>query len=141
MGPGWRPIYNSIMTSREPNLPAETVEAHKKACAAKMHTYEDPFTQATVFTEFYLLDRGFKFGLERLGGVEAAEAIFANTYRGAFVEKTGTQLNHWQSALHLAANTPVFRARRTMEPDHFSLEAEALLDHAMSVTAAQGETS
>jgi len=51
--------YNSDMTSREPNLPAETVAAHLKACAAKLKTYEDPFTQMTVHTEYYLLDRGF----------------------------------------------------------------------------------
>lgn len=34
-------------------------EAHRYACSLKLRTYTDPFTQADVFTRFYLEDRGF----------------------------------------------------------------------------------
>jgi len=33
-------------------------EVHRHACALKLRTYTDPFTEGEVFTRYYLLDRG-----------------------------------------------------------------------------------
>jgi hypothetical protein len=77
----------------------------------------------------YLLDRGDGFAIERLGGLGAAEAIFANTYRGAYVAATSTHLNHWRGAIALARATPVFRFVRPMDLGRLDADGEALLGH------------
>ena len=50
----------------------------------------------------------------------AAEAIIANTYRGAYVAAAKTQRQHWQSAVKLARMTPVFRLARARRFDGFT---------------------
>lgn len=77
----------------------------------------------------YLLDRAEEFAIQRLGGVDAAQAIFENTYRGAYVAAATTHLNHWESSIALARSTPVFRVRRTMNLAHFDEESRALRAH------------
>jgi hypothetical protein len=58
----------------------------------------------------------------------AADAIIANTYRGAYVAAAKTQQQHWQSAVELARITPVFRIRRTMQFEALDEECGRLLD-------------
>jgi hypothetical protein len=83
-----------------------------------------------VLGAVYLLDDGEEFAIEPLAGVEAADAIFANTYRGAYVAATGTHRDHWHAAMTLARRTPVFRVMRTKSFGEFPAECEALLRHA-----------
>ena len=77
----------------------------------------------------YRLERGPEFALERLSGLDAAEAIFANTYRGAYVAATSTQRDHWRLAVDLARVTPVYRFVRSMDFSDFDKDCEALLEH------------
>lgn len=77
----------------------------------------------------YLLDEAERFEVAPLSGMEAAEAIFSNTYRGAYVAAVSTHRGHWQSAVALARSTPVFRVTRTMEFANFDRECELLLRH------------
>lgn len=77
----------------------------------------------------YLLDHGDEFGIIRLEGVDAARAIFENTYRGAYVAAASNHRPHWESAVALARNTPVFRIARTMTVDKLEAESQALLGH------------
>lgn len=77
----------------------------------------------------YVLDRGAEFSLFPLRGVEAARAIFENTYRGAYVAAANTHRDHWESAVAIAQSTSVFRVVRTMKLDQFGAECEALLNH------------
>ena len=77
----------------------------------------------------YLLDEGEELSITALSGVDAAEAIFENTYRGAFIAAASTHRNHWQSAIALARSTPVFKVSRSMNLERFDAECRALRRH------------
>jgi hypothetical protein len=81
----------------------------------------------------YVLATGARFKLTRLTGVEAVEAIFENTYRGGYLETTGTHSDHWFTAAALAQRTPVFRLQRSMELGRFSEEGNAILAHSAAL--------
>lgn len=57
------------------------------------------------------LAAGDEFGLARLGGLDAVESVFANTYRGGLVCLTGNARAHWETSLRLVSAVPVFRLR------------------------------
>jgi hypothetical protein len=78
----------------------------------------------------YLLAQGDEFAIEPLTGVDAARALFENTYRGAYVRLASTYRGHWQSSVALAQRTSVYRITRTMNFDRLTSECEALLVHA-----------
>jgi hypothetical protein len=77
----------------------------------------------------YHLRRGDAFKVEALSGLEAAEAVFANTYRGSYVSAAKGELNHWQSCVRLVRNTPVFRLTRPSDLGRMSETFERILDH------------
>jgi hypothetical protein len=78
----------------------------------------------------YLLDRGGEFSIVPLRGIEAADAVFANTYRGEYLAKTSGQKEHWESAVRLVRGTPVFRAIRQWDPTALDEQCSRLLHHA-----------
>lgn len=78
----------------------------------------------------YLLERGPEFSIARLRGIEAADAVFANTYRGEYLAKTSGQKQHWESAVRLVRGTPVFRATRQWDPMALEEQCSRLLHHA-----------
>lgn len=84
----------------------------------------------------YLLEEGEKFGIVPLGGAVAAETLFANTYRGAFVQATGNPRGHWDACLRLLSATPVFRLTRTWDLSRISGDTAHVIDHASSLIAA-----
>lgn len=83
----------------------------------------------------YLLGKADKLDIRRLQGLEAAEAVFANTYRGSYVPAIGKVELHWQSCVRLVRKTPVFSLMRTWDLTRISSEIEELVDHAMRVNA------
>jgi hypothetical protein len=90
----------------------------------------------------YLLDRGDGREIDRLNGVEAADAVFANTYRGAYLSATNGHQRHWESAMRLVRSTPVFRAVRKWGLAELDEQCSRLLDHARGlVTALQPSES
>lgn len=78
----------------------------------------------------YLLDKGPVFDVQSLSGIEAAEAVFANTYRGAYVSTAGEPRLHWEACVRLVRSTPIFRAVRNWGLERLADEAPRLLDHA-----------
>lgn len=48
-------------------------------------------------------------GLETLTGALAVDALFSNTYRGAFVELSDTIRDHWVACTTLAITIPIFQ--------------------------------
>jgi hypothetical protein len=84
----------------------------------------------------YLLARGEALAISRVEGIDAAEAIFSHTYRGAFIEAAGAHREHWQSAIQLMRSIPLFRAERPRIVDNFDSEASVLRDHACEVLGA-----
>ena len=84
----------------------------------------------TPLSGLYLLARGDEFSIDRLTGLEAADAVFANTYRGAFVSAANGQENHWASAVRLVRTLPVFRAAREWNLARLDEQCRMLLEHA-----------
>ena len=60
----------------------------------------------------YDLQRSEEFRIDETKGVDAAEAVFAHTYRGSYVTAAKGERNHWQSCVRLVRSTPVFRLSR-----------------------------
>lgn len=83
----------------------------------------------------YLLGKGEELSITSLSGVDAAEAIFENTYRGAFIAAASTHRNHWQSAIALARSAPVFKVERSMDLGRFDAECRALRRHLNEIAA------
>ena len=81
----------------------------------------------------YLLERSEALQIEPLTGLAAAEAVFANTYRGAFVPKAGSSHDHWSACVQLVRGTPIFRAGRRWGLDDMAGQFAGLLEHAERV--------
>ncbi len=77
----------------------------------------------------YHLERNEALRIERLTGVAAAEAVFANTYRGAMVPKTGSSEEHWSACVQLVRSIPIFRAGRRWGRDQLADQSRRLLEH------------
>lgn len=86
----------------------------------------------------YLLDRGSEFSIVPLRGIEGADAVFANTYRGEYLAKTSGQKQHWESAVRLVRGTPVFRAIRQWDPTVLEEQCSHLLRHAQQLPRTRG---
>ena len=76
---------------------------------------DQPLALRAIFT----LARGPQFGIDRQHGVSAAEGLFANTYRGAFVSAASAAAQHYKICLSVLATTPVFKVTRSWELKHF----------------------
>jgi hypothetical protein len=88
----------------------------------------------------YLLDQGGEFSIVPLRGIGAADAVFANTYRGGYLAKTSGQKEHWESAVRLVRGTPVFRAIRQWDPTVLEEQCSRLLHHAQELSRTQERT-
>jgi hypothetical protein len=85
-------------------------------------------TSAFPLAAICLLERGDSPHVERIGGVAAVEAVYANTYRGRFITKVGSSSEHWSAVVKLAQHVPVLRVTRRWGLDAYDAEARALLD-------------
>ena len=78
----------------------------------------------------FLLAKGKKFKVIQRNGLDAAEAVFANTYRGAYINAIGVSKQHFASCLTLIGEVPLFQVSRTWGLERFEAEAEELDDFA-----------
>lgn len=69
-------------------------------------------------------------GVHRLGGIEAVDALVANTYRGGYVGRIGATRRHLEACLALVRKVPVFAATRIWGFADFDPQAAALETHA-----------
>lgn len=79
-------------------------------------------------------------GVRRLTGIEAVDALVANTYRGGYVGRIGATRRHLEACLALVRTAPVYAATRTWGFADFDAQAAALEAHARALigaTAAQ----
>ena len=74
--------------------------------------------------------------IQRLSGIEAIDALVANTYRGAYVPMMGTSRAHLASCVALARSVPVFAVQRVWGKDHLDRQFEAIREHVASLLAA-----
>ena len=77
----------------------------------------------------YLLKNGDALAIDRLQGIEATEAIFANTYRGNYVPAAGNVQKHWEACVRLAAHTPIFNLTRAWDLTLLSSDIPKLVAH------------
>jgi hypothetical protein len=83
----------------------------------------------------YSLRRGEAFEIARLGPVDSAEVLFANTYRGAYLDQTETHMLHWQACLQLVERVPIFSLCRPWDLQRLGEHAASFACHARSVPA------
>jgi hypothetical protein len=91
----------------------------------------------------YLLRKAEKGAAEirRLVGVEAVDALVANTYRGGYVTQMGGTRRHLTSCLELVRKVPVFAATRVWGFDDYDEQAGKLEEHARRLIAASEPTA
>jgi hypothetical protein len=84
----------------------------------------------------YLLARGAGASdgpsVRRLSGIDAVNALVANTYRGRYVRLAGLTASHLAICLAVARSVPIFEAVRSWDLDAFDREAALLREHACS---------
>jgi hypothetical protein len=81
----------------------------------------------------YALRRGDEFAIERLGPVDSAEVLFANTYRGAYLDQTQTNALHWQACLDVIRRVPVFDFVRAWQLETLGEHAAKMARHAHQI--------
>jgi hypothetical protein len=81
----------------------------------------------------YLLGSGGEFSIENLDGIAAVDAIFANTYRGQYLDGAEQARIHWQSSLNLISTTPTFTLSRQWGFDMIDEQGRRIVDHARRV--------
>jgi hypothetical protein len=77
----------------------------------------------------YLLDGIEPFAFTRLTGIEAAEMLFAHTYRGSYLAAALTHRTHWTSCITLAGGTPMFQLSRVRDFDRLDEQCAGILAH------------
>lgn len=90
----------------------------------RFRKFDVPTSQRTAdsvtLSAIFELVPGEQICFDRLSGLPAVEAIFANTYRGGFIASTGDAQAHWQACLKLVSSVPIFRLRRPLTPESTS---------------------
>jgi hypothetical protein len=90
-------------------------------------TASDPLEIAAIFA----IGRGTSTRIERLTGLAAAEAVYAHTYRGAFVETVGGAERLWLSAVKLVRGVPIYRLERIWDLAAMDEEFAAAIETAV----------
>lgn len=86
----------------------------------------------------YVLGGGDEFRVERLSGMEAADAVFTHTYRGHYLKDAGSQQQHWETAMKLVQCVPIFRLARPRSLSLMDAHGQRILDHLASVSGGAG---
>jgi hypothetical protein len=72
--------------------------------------------------------------ITRLTGVDAVDALVANTYRGAYVRVLGETRRHLMQCLELARTVPIFQMERVWGFDAFANQARLIEEHSREFT-------
>lgn len=91
--------------------------------------------EAIPLAAAYFLGRNKAGGISPLTGVTAADAVFANTYRGQYVAMAQADRVHWTACMTLITRTPIFRADRRWDLAALDEQCQNILDHARQVGA------
>ncbi len=95
-------------------------------------TRSRPSGDSIELSHLYLLSKPQDGGsaIERLQGIEAVDALVANTYRGRYVPLMGQTQHHLRECLNLVGKVAVFRAQRVWGMEGFDEQAQLLEEHA-----------
>jgi hypothetical protein len=89
----------------------------------------------TPLVAAYVLGQAAQFSIAPLTGLEAADAVFANTYRGSYIGTANSPVNHWTNSVRLVRTTPIFTASRIWGLSRLGEQSQLLLDHAADLIA------
>lgn len=141
-----------------PGIPRLRLWEEALAATGRMsHAYELSFAGDENFRKFdvpvpqrgvaelplaavYQLATGNSVAVRRLGGSEAAEAIFANTYRGQYVRSAGNPHTHWSASLGLISSTPIFELSRPWDLNGIADHLAGIISHAENVIRSTART-
>jgi hypothetical protein len=85
----------------------------------------------------YLLASDEQLEIAPLTGIQAAEAVFANTYRGAFVSTAGREHSHWAACVRLVRSVPVFQIARPRDLEALGDQCRRIIDHLATESAGE----
>ena len=120
---------------------ARTYERSYVDAAEPLEKFDVPIDRSAVahssvrLAAVYQLRRGDEFAITDLEGVDAANALFANTYRGAFVPRVKGQQAHWESAIKLLRAVPVLSFVRRWNLAELDEQCRRLVEHVESAVA------
>jgi hypothetical protein len=112
------------------------------AAETDWNKFDVPITEGTAdlrelpLRSVYVLQRG-AFAISQLQGLDAAEAVFAHTYRGQFVSAVRGERGHWAATIRLVQGTPVYQLSRSWGLDRLDDEGARIIAHADSPAHAQ----
>lgn len=103
-------------------------------------TESRPSRESIEISHVYLLAKKDAGGaaISRLEGIEAVDALIANTYRGRYVAMMGETQRHLIQCLALVQRIPVFRADRIWGVAEFGAQAQLLEEHARGLVRGLG---
>ena len=78
--------------------------------------------------------------IESLRGVEALDALVANTYRGAYVQMLGGTAAHLAACLTLVKTIPIFVVQRVWGRDHIDVQLQQVEEHARQILRGSATT-
>jgi hypothetical protein len=85
----------------------------------------------------YLLERGDGLTIVQMTSLEAAEALFAHTYRGMFAASARMKRRHWITCTQLLRNVPVFRVGRIWDLACLDDQGGQTLAHAQDLARSE----
>lgn len=135
----WREVLE--LTGRDP-----VRFEHAYAGDPEWEKYDVPLSADYVATTpvrlaaIYLLERGDPMAIEPLSGVAAAKALFANTYRGEEVVRSGKPREHWEACMRLVKRLPIFSIRRPWELSQRDAQGRVIIDHVRALLASDGKS-
>jgi hypothetical protein len=77
----------------------------------------------------YLLAEGSELRIAPMTGVNAAEAVIANTYRGSFLAHPHQLRAHFETAVKIVGQVPLFRCERVWGHDLLDPQATVIVEH------------
>lgn len=88
--------------------------------------------EQTPLAAICLLRRGRDLSLSRLTGVDAAEAVIENIYRGAYLDSVESRTASWETAVQLIKKVPVYSLSREWGLEKMSTVNRAVLETVLS---------
>lgn len=109
-------------------------DAEKYNVPTRLRARAGPIGLAAVYL-LRMAEEGAERALvEPLSGIEAIDALVANTYRGGYLAKLGGTQRHLASCLALARSVPIFAVNRLWGKEHLERQLGEIEEHARAIS-------
>jgi hypothetical protein len=82
---------------------------------------------ATDIGAVFILAKGDAFSVEQLSGLDAATAVFDNTYRGRYLDQVDGHHRHWSATIKLVRKVPIYRLSRVWDIGSLDQQCELIV--------------